>query len=187
MECIKCRKKAGISLRHIGSVCKSCFLKIVEKRVRKELRTKKLIRKNDRILVVDNGSKEFAVGHYLLKNIIKNLPVKIAKIKTNKAILPKTTKKYDKVIIPWSLDDEAEDFLNALFNSKKQTKSSKKAIKLLMNISDEEIGLFAKIKKFKYRKRKKSKIKQMLDMLEKRYPGYKFSLLNSIKALSDEN
>ncbi len=186
MKCIKCRGKAGISLRHIGSVCRTCFLEIIEKRVRKDFRTKKLIRKNDRILMIDNGSKEFAVGGYLLNNIIKNLPVKITKIKTNKTILPKkTTKKYDKIIIPWSLDDECEEFLNMVFNKKKRSKFSKKTIKPLMNVSDEEIELFAKIKGFKYKKRPKSKIKKMLDLLEKRYPGYKFSLLNSTKALSE--
>jgi tRNA(Ile)-lysidine synthase TilS/MesJ len=182
MKCIKCRGKAGISLRHIGSVCRTCFLEIIEKRVRKEFRTKKLIKKNDRILMIDNGSKEFAVGEYLLNNIIKNLPAKIEIKKSSKS-----TKKYDKIIIPWSLDDECEEFLNMVFNKKKQPKFSKKAIKLLMNVSDEEIGLFAKIKGFKHKKRKKSKIKQMLDLLEKRYPGYKFSLLNSTKALSSEN
>lgn len=181
MECIKCRRKAGISLRHMGNLCRSCFLEIVEKRVRKELRTKRLIRKNDLILMVDDGSKEFVVGGYLLKNIIKNLPVKIDIKKSSK-----NTEKYNKIIIPWSLDDEAEEFLDALFNKKKKQKQNKKIIKLLINLSDEEIKLFAKIKGFKYKKRPKSKIKKMLDLLEKRYPGYKFSLLNSTKALSSD-
>ncbi len=140
-----------------------------------------LIRKNDRILMVDDGSKEFVVGKYLLKNIIKNLPVEITVKKS-----AKTAKEYDKIIIPWSLDDEAEEFLGIVFNKKKKQKQNKKIIKLLINLSDEEIELFAKIKGFKYRKKPKSKIKEMLDLLEKRYPGYKFSLLNSIKALSSE-
>ena len=186
MKCIKCGKKPEISLSHIGKLCRPCFLGIIEKRVRKGLRIKKLIRKNDRILVVDNGSKESAVGGYLLKNIIKDLPVKITKIKTSKAITPKTTKRYDKVIIPWSLDDEAEEFLEMLFNKKKKAKPGKKTIKLLKNVSEEEIELFAKIRKFRFRKAKKTKIKQMLDNLEQRYPGYKFSLLKSTEGLSSE-
>jgi tRNA(Ile)-lysidine synthase TilS/MesJ len=182
MGCIKCSKKAEITnLKHIGPACRSCFLKIIEKRVRKGLRTKKLIKKNDRILLIDNGSKEAKAGEFLLKSIIKDLPVKIDAKKAKKI---SSTKKYDKIIMPWSLDDEAEQFLSMVFNKKKHAKYAKKAVKLLKSLSEEEIEQFAKIKRFKYKKKQRSKTKQMLDKLEKRYPGYKFSLLNSIKQLN---
>ena len=76
MKCIKCSGKAEISsLKHIGPACRSCFLKIIEKRVRKELRLNSQIKKNDKILIIDNGTKESAVGEFLLKSIIKDLPV----------------------------------------------------------------------------------------------------------------
>lgn len=185
MKCIKCTKKSEIKLGHIGDTCKSCFLKIAEKRVRKQLRINSQIKKNDKILFINNGSKEFYVGEYLFKKIIKGLPVKITTKKSSKLNI--SAKKHSKIIIPWSLDDEAEQFLNFVFNKKKQSRFSKKTIKLLKCLSEEEIEMFAKIKKFKYKKPKtkqKPKIRQMLDLLEQRYPGYKFSLLNSIKSLS---
>jgi hypothetical protein len=182
MKCTKCSRQARASFRQIGNLCENHFIELIEKRVRKQLRTGKIIKKNDRILFINNESKEYYAGYHLLKSIIKGLPVKI-EIKKSKSLNPKPAKKYDKVIVPWSLDDEAEEFINLLFNKKKPKKFSKKSVKLLHNVSEEEIELFAKIKRFKYRKTKKSKIKQMLDKLENRYPGYKFSLLNSTKQM----
>lgn len=184
MRCMKCPKKSEINLRHMGRLCSSHFLELIEKRARKRLRTKKLIKKNDRILFINNESKEHYVGEFLLKSIIKDLPVKI-EVKKSKTIALNNniTKKYSKIIVPWSLDDEAEEFLNSLFNRKKPKSFSKKSVKLLKNLSEEEIDAFAKIKRFKYKKKPKSKIKKMLDSLEQKYPGYKFSLLNSIAQL----
>ena len=140
-------------MNHIGDLCKSCFIKIIEKRVRKHLRTEKSIKKNDKILIINNNSKEFYVGEYLLKRIIKDLPVKIDIKKSSK---PETLAKYNKIIIPWSLDNEAEIALNINFNKKPKTKESKKTIKLLKCLSEEEIEMFARIKKFKYKKSKQS-------------------------------
>ncbi|MBN2111570.1 hypothetical protein JW707_00570 [Candidatus Woesearchaeota archaeon] len=183
MKCFKCGRQAVASFRQIGSLCENHFLELIEKRVRKDMRTKRLIRKNDRILLINNESKEYHTGYYLLKRIIKDLPVKIETRKTSN--LAASSKKHNKIIIPWSLDDEAEEFLNMVFSKKKPKKFSKKTIKLLKNVTEEEIEIFAKIKKFKCRKQAKPRIKKMLDELEKRYPGYKFSLLNSIKQMKE--
>lgn len=183
MKCRKCKTQAKANFKQTGPLCENHFIEMIEKRVRKELRTKKLIQKNDKILFINNGSKEYFVSNYLLKSIIKNLPVKINAKKSSKLNL--ISAKHNKIIIPWSLDDEAEEFLEFIFNKNKPKKLSKKAIKMLKNVSDEEIELFAKIKRFKYKKTIKSKIKHMLDKLENKYPGYKFSLLNSIKQMKE--
>jgi len=194
MKCIKCNRKSQSNFRHIGPLCRECFLKVIEKRLRKDIRAAKSIQKNDKILLINNESKEYYVGEFLLKSIIKQLPVKIYVKKSKSLKMPqKISKKYDKIIIPWSLDDEAEEFLNNIVgknqNKSKKSAESKKEIRILKNISEEEIEFFAKIKKFKYKSaetktkaaKSRSKTKKMLDELEKRYPGYKFSLLNSIK------
>ena len=76
------------------------------------------------------------------------------------------------------MDDEIEQYLDALFNNKKIKKTL--LIKPLLNISDEEIYYFAKIKKIRGRKKAKTHLGKMLDDLEKRYPGSKFGLLKSI-------
>lgn len=207
MKCIKCSRKSQSNFRHIGPLCRECFLKVIEKRLRKDIRASKAIQKNDKILLINNESKEYYVGEFLLKSIIKQLPVKIDIKKSKSLEIPQNiSKKYGKIIIPWSLDDEAEEFLNEVvgknkIKAKNQNKNkkkikkpteSKKEIRLLKNISEEEIAFFAKIKRFKYKTAKlktkygnpvpsRSKTKKMLDELEKKYPGYKFSLLNSIK------
>jgi len=185
MECIKCSQKSSISMKHLGELCKTCFVEVIEKRVRKELRTKNPLKKNNKIVIINNASKESAVSEYLLKKIIKGLPVDITIKKSSKLNLPsKTVQKYDKIIIPWSLEDEAAEFLELLFNKTPITKFSKKSIKLLKVLSEEEITMYTKIKKLKYNKqskKKKSKVKIILDTLEKKYHGYKFSLLNSTR------
>ncbi|MBD3310184.1 hypothetical protein GF351_03115, partial [Candidatus Woesearchaeota archaeon] len=72
MRCTRCRKnQAKVHIKHLGDLCSRCFSRVIEKRVRKELRLKELIAKDDRILVVDDKSTEYHVSGHLLKNIIK--------------------------------------------------------------------------------------------------------------------
>lgn len=183
MKCIKCCSNAGINLRHLGPLCSRCFAEIIEKRVRKGLRTKKVIRKNDKILVIDDRSMKSAVGKYLLKSIIKGLPVEIDIKKSKKPDI--SSAKHTKIIVPWSLEDECEEFLKIVFEKKNPARFPKKAVKLLKNVSEDEIESFARIKKLKPNKKKKpkSKIREMLDKLEKNYPGYKFSLFKSAERI----
>ena len=172
-ECIKCRRAASVSFRHLGELCRNCFLDVIEKRVRKGLRLSKAIRKNDKILIIDNGSVESAVGRHLLKRIIKGLPVRIICKKANLPMPDSVDKKsyykiYDKIIIPWSLDDEAEEFLEFLFNKKKPLKFGRNAVKLLKPVSEDELAMFAKLNQLKYEKpgkKKPSKIRKMIGSL----------------------
>ncbi|MBS3097189.1 hypothetical protein J4209_00170 [Candidatus Woesearchaeota archaeon] len=173
MLCIKCKKKEPcIRLKHLGPLCNNCFCTIIEKRIRKHIRINKIFKKNDNILVIGD------LCHYLVKKIIKDLPVKI--IKTKKI---KRTKGY-KVVIPWTLDDETNCFLNEIL-SKGKTKARESAyIRLLENITDEEALLFSKLKGISFKPKKKNKdIKSILDQLEERYPETKFSLLKSINQI----
>ncbi len=187
-RCAKCSKPAKVNLKTSGDYCNSCFLKVIEKRVRKDMRLNKWIEKNDKILFVDDNSKEAKVGDYLLKSIIKGLPVKITKRKS-----ASNASKYDKIILPWSLDMEVEEKLGLIFSKipkipkkqqQKKMKEEKKEIRLLRGLLDKEIEIFAKLKKFKCKKGSKSKLQKMVDKLEERYPGCKFSVLNSMKLLN---
>ena len=160
MKCVKCSKQAKIDLKHLGgSLCPACFAEVIEKRVRKSLREHDWLKPADKILVIDDGTLKSKAGIHIIKSIFK------------------LSKGCTKVIIPWNLDDEIGQYLDALMNNKKIPKT--KHIKFLINISDEEIDYFAKIKKIKGKKRAKTKLGKMLDNLEKRYPGSKFGLLKS--------
>ncbi|MBD3303575.1 hypothetical protein GF343_00355 [Candidatus Woesearchaeota archaeon] len=179
MKCIKCSKTAKIGLKHLGgSLCPSCFAEVIEKRVRKSLRDNKWLKPADRIIYIDDGTLQSKAGIHLINAIFKNQPFNICFKKGLIKSAARLSKGYDKVLIPWNMDDEVVQFLDALFNAKKVPK--KRHIKFLINISDEEIAFFAKIKKIKGTQKAKTRLGKMLDDLEKRYPGSKFGLLRSI-------
>ena len=179
MQCIKCSKPAKIDMKHLGgSLCPNCFAEVIEKRVRKSLREHDWIKPSDKIVLIDDGTLKSKVSICLLESIFKNQPFKIDFKKGTIQSAPELSKGYDKVIIPWNMDDTVEQFLDALLNNKKVLKT--RCIKLLINVSDEEITLFAKIKKIKGKKRAKTRLGKMIDELEKRYPGSKFGLLKAI-------
>jgi tRNA(Ile)-lysidine synthase TilS/MesJ len=188
MKCVKCKKNAAIHLPNLHT-CEMCFLRIIEKRVRKEIRTKSLIKKNDKILLIDDNSAESKVSFYLLKHIIKGLPV-IIKVRKMKYTLGQEVKGFDKVIIPWSADKEGDYFLSNVFENKKMNYlghyRNKKItyVKLLLHVLKKETEIFAKIKKFHYKIFTERTIaSEMLDKLENEYPEVKFSLLRSTEYL----
>lgn len=179
MDCVKCTKPAKISLKHLGgSLCASCFAEVIEKRVRKSLREHKWIKPKEKVLVIDDGTLKSKTGIYILKSVFSGLPFNMDYKKCSISSAGRLSKGYCKVVIPWSLDDEAEQFLDSLFNCRKIPETDQ--IKLLINISEKEIDFFAKIKKISGRRNPKTKLGRMLDELEKRYPGSKFGLLKAV-------
>ncbi|MDO8740965.1 MAG: hypothetical protein Q7J54_05340 [Candidatus Woesearchaeota archaeon] len=186
MKCISCNKPATIILKHLQPYCCACFCRMIEKRVRKFVRINKIFKKGDNICIVDDSSHDFLNTQFLLKSIIKGLPVKIEVLKIrigNRWDFLKDKKiiklsKNSKIIIPWTMDDEDSLFLKNVFNSKISIKSH--FIKLLINITDDESAAFAKCRGFKVSKKgNKNNIKNLLNEIENKYPGSKFGLLKS--------
>ena len=179
MKCKSCNNKTSkIHLTYPPhELCEECFLRIIEKRVRKHVRINKLFKKNDKITIINDESKEAQVNKYLLKSIIKNMPVTITEKKTTKGI------KAGKIIIPWNLDDEINQYLEEVINNYK-TNENKKIIKLLKPILNSEVETFAKIKGFKYKKISHQKENKFIKGLEEKHPGTKFSLLKSSEILN---
>ena len=204
MLCQKCKKAKGeIKLPYLGlRLCKTCFCKLIERRVKKEIRSKNLINEKEKILLLDNNSKEARISEHIL-NTTYNNRLNLIKVKVNNfklGSLNKKTKeiikknKIKQVIIPWNLDDEIIYFTENLFNKGnfkflgnfKQNKIFH--IKLLRNVLESECLLFAKCRKFKFKEKpKKDKqrkdIKKMLDKIDKKHAETKFSLLKSIGQL----
>ena len=204
MLCQKCKKANGeIKLPYLSlKLCKACFCKLIEKRVKKEIRSKKLINEKEKILLLDNNSKESRISEHIIRaaynNRIDLLKVKVNALKIGplsektKEIIKKNRIK--QVIIPWNLDDEIIYFTENLFKRGDFkflghfTQDEIFYIKLLRNVLESECLLFAKCKKFKFKKRiKKDKhrreIKNMLDKINKKHSETKFSLLKSIDNL----
>lgn len=181
MKCVKCSKKVVFNdLR----LCRACFLNIVERRVRKEFRLKKLIRKHDSLLILDDNSYDAKNLIYLVKKIIGKMPVSLKIIKGK--YKPGTKIRFKgKVIVPWNLDDEVSLFLKYFFENKKikYVGHYDNIIKPLMVITADESKEFAKLMKFKFKDKKKDEINEFLDKMEKKYPGTKFGIKKSIEQI----
>ncbi len=169
MKCYKCNNKAKVNIPHLKPLCENCFTRIIEKRIRKNIRINKLIKKNDKLLIKDSLSL------YFIKKIIKS-PIKIVK-KNGKNV---------KEVIQWSLDDECNLFLFKFFKPNFNIKNNNKIIKLFKTVTDEELIEFSKIKHIKYRTlNKHNNIENLLNNLNKKYPEIKFSLLKCIENIKE--
>jgi len=165
MKCHICSKGARIKEFENRYICDRCFSRKIEKRVRKLIRIEKLFSRGDKIVVKDPICK------FLLENILKDLQVKFVS--------------KGKVVIPNSLDDELVEFLNSMFYNKKVKKLSKKYVKILKVVKDDELKEFARINKLKFKPlRKDKKIMHLLDVLDLKYPNAKFNLFKNIKMLN---
>ena len=168
MKCYLCRKKAAIKKQKNRFICNKCFCWLFEKRIRKQTRLDKSFNAEDRIFVVGDVAK------HLVKSITKNMDVKFV------------SKNYDKKVIEWTLDDELNQFVKEMFQGKKHEKEDKKHIKILKNVIDEEVKLFAKIKELKFKPNKKDKtIQKFLDSVQARFPNAKYNLLRNISELRE--
>ena len=165
MKCYLCGKKSARKQQKGRAICDKCFCKLLEKRIRKYSRIGKFFRKNDRILVKGDVNK------YFIESM--NLPVKFVK------------KGYAKIVVQWTLDDSVNEFMKGLFDGKKAKKVSKKEIRLLECATDQEIALFAKLKKLKFKANNKDKeVQKFLEQVDAKHTGAKFGLFRNIQELS---
>ena len=164
-----------VHISHLGELSPNAFLKAIEKRVRREVRTKYPFSKGDNILIIDDSTNNAFVAQDLLKNILQTMPVKTT-VKQQASPFPeeKDMENFNKIIIPWNADDELQNFLGELFEKKQDT--SPKGIKLIECLLKSEVDAYAQIKGFQGKQQTSNKT---LENLEKRFPGGKFALLKS--------
>lgn len=72
-----CEKKPVITLYSGDKLCRDCFIRYFERKIRKTIRANKLIDKKEKLLVAVSGGKDSTVALYLLNNIIKNRNISI--------------------------------------------------------------------------------------------------------------
>lgn len=188
IKCKKCNKEAVVVLPHLWPLCKKHYCETIGSRIRKNVRINYSFDSSDRILTTD------ALSDYLIKDILKDMPVKIFSKKISlKRILQKDKKitefikknRINKVVIPWTADDEDCSFLEAVFYKKK--KQNLPYVKLLLNTTDREIEFFARLNKIKWKRNKKDKkVSKFIDEMEKLYPQTKFSLLKSALKINEK-
>jgi hypothetical protein len=143
---------------------KEKFLEMIEKRIRKDLRTNKYLKPKEEVYLLNDGTKEYKTAKFFLKRIFG----KYLKLKETKRMLKK------KIIIPTNLDREVKEKLEAFIKGK-PLKRGKKEIRILHNVLEEEINHI-------YRGKKEPK-NPLIEQLEQKYPGIKFSLLRGLETL----
>ena len=163
-KCEKCTHKAEFRLVDKW-YCSRCFTELVEQKIRHNLRRYD-IKKDSIILATD----ELCVQ--VLKKVI-NMPVRIVSGK----------QKADYIALPWTLDDENEEFLKT-FLEKKSLKEDKRIIRLFYSLSKDDVKAYCRLKKIEYHP-KKSEINEILDRFDRKYPGTKTSILRSGETLSN--
>ncbi|RJQ18134.1 hypothetical protein C4573_00230 [Candidatus Woesearchaeota archaeon] len=150
----------------------SQFMDIIEKRVRKEIRKYGYFKAKEKVYVLDDGSKEFAVSVSMLKGIFKDVLT----------LLPVKKLNAKKIIIPWNLEREITEKFSCFLEHKKFPKRKKNHIYLLKCVLDEELEVYAKLKKLSYTP-KKEPCHQIIEEMQKQHPETKFSLYRSFEQL----
>ena len=177
MQCIRCSKETETVLEQ-EKLCKQCFFENIEHRARKTLKQFSLT-KGNKILIIADGTKESIVSDYIFRKITAQIPLIIHTKKKDALQLETEQKNYTAVVVPWDLDDETASFIDTMINNKEIEKT--KTIKLLQNIYDKEIKLYADLNNFTYAEQEKTKIHKALEALEKGHPGTELAMLNAIK------
>jgi len=177
------KNKAIVHFTYSQDLCRKCFLRLIEARVRKYSRLSKLFRRDDHILTID------PLTHFLVKRIVAELPLEIYYKNMKITDLETTTaKKYignnniNKIIIPWTIDDECSLFLEKLFAGKRAI--SQKYYSLLLTMTDEEALLFARFNNLRFVSLQKNRdFLGIVNAMQEKYPETKFSLMKSIKEM----
>ncbi|PIN80680.1 hypothetical protein COV11_03530 [Candidatus Woesearchaeota archaeon CG10_big_fil_rev_8_21_14_0_10_30_7] len=164
--CQKCKQEKELFSKKL---CSSCLLIVLEKRIKKSVKEQGGLKREEKIRLLINDSVESKVTEYFLEKIYSNLKLKI-NIENDE---------YDKTILPFSSEKIIDAFLKTIFNN--ELFKQKKQIIFLESLTMEELKDVAEIKKLN------GTIKnyELLDKIEKDYPGSKHSLLKSIKILEN--
>jgi len=165
MKCSSCKNKAAVRIKPLYPLCKSCFCRVITKRIRKDARINKWFKKGDKIYA------DTPLLQHLINKIIPNLPKKIVKTKniTNKIIISSTT------------DDIIAASLDNIFHNKKIKLGDKKEIPLLRSITDEEVATYARFQKIPFKPKQKNKdLLNFINIIQEKHAETKSSLVKSI-------
>ena len=136
-----------------------------------------MINKEDVVGYKEKNDVKNAVLKYILKMLSEKSGIKITRLPDKKAT---------KIASDSSIDSEAAGIMTEIIKGKADFRKEKpgegKTIKPLYLFLDEEILLYAKIKKLKFKNQKvrKTKIMSFLNESEKKHPELKRAVVNSL-------
>lgn len=179
--CKLCETNPVYEFTNQRKLCARCFVNYFQKKFLYTLGKFNMIKQGDVIGYKKSNDFKGVVLEYLLN---------FASRKYNFTLV-KLPKKADKIAVDSSLDSESENIVNTLIKGnslklKKNLPVEGKIIKPLYLFLDEEILLYARIKKLGFSRDvlgKKNKIENFLDEFEKKHPEVKRAVVNSLLEL----
>ena len=162
----------------MGPYCKSCFCTTIEKRVRKDLRIKFHLKAHEKLVVLNDQSKEEMVSEYIVKSIAKSIPLNITV--QEQSNIPEDTR----IIIPTSATKVAANFLKHMMLKNNLDKPGKNQIPLLESLNEDEIHTFAQFKNLPFKVIKSNdKFEELVKSIEEQYHSSTFGIVKSKKTL----
>lgn len=176
--CQLCSSKPVYEFTNQRKLCARCFVNYFVKKFLYTLRKFEMINQEDVV--------GYSAGNSLKKVVLKHL-LFLAKDKYHFELVKLPSKKAKKFAIDSSLDSESQEIVDTLLHKiseslKKSLPVEMKIIKPIYLFLDEEILLYAKIKKLKFKqeKNKKDKIEIFLKRTEEKHPEVKRAIVNSL-------
>ena len=174
--CKLCEIKPVYEFTNQRKLCARCFINYFQKKVLYIIRKFEMIKNNDLIAYENKGDFRGVVLEDVLKMFSEKANIKLIKRDNSKA----------KKAIPATINTESDKIVHELIkgnvkNLRKLAPIQGKIIKPLYLFLDEEVLLYAKLKKLKFKKKteKKDKISGFVDGLEQKHPEIKRAIINS--------
>lgn len=155
-----------------GAYCRRCLARVLEKRIRKEVRQDDILSPSFRIICADD------VSEYLVKSLYNDAKLHLSRVKEIPVRIPEGSI----FLIKWSMDDEITDFLSSQMHGKKRRRMRKRTYSVLKSLTDEEIGKFSEYYRLRFIKNRKDRhVHALIEGMQEKYPETKYALYKSSK------
>jgi len=197
--CKQCESKPVYEFTNKRKLCSRCFINWFEKKFFYIIRKFRLIRHGDIVGYKVGSDFRVVVLEELLKKFSKKAMIEVVKENTEnrKFSVSQTSriqevrdnKKATKIAIASTIDSEADEIIHELIRGNANLKrvapiqkiKGEIFIKPLYLFLDQEVLLYAKIKRLKFKEKTedKDKISKFINILEEKHPEVKRAVVNS--------
>lgn len=181
MRCIRCKKDADVILPHL-SACNSCFCRIIEKRIRKQMRVNELFSKGETVHILDDQSAASAIISSLLPEVLSYKRIEFI-------ICEKIPNNAAKAVLPWTLDDELNSALKSIFLGDEMIYPAKRfdpaiqTVMPLISVTREEIERYADINGLKFTETEDTEPLLSFRGMFRQHPEIPFNFFKNIQRL----
>jgi len=166
--CNQCNSNPVYEFTNKRKLCKTCYVHWFEKKFLYTIRRFNLIKKGDLISYKKSKNLREVVLEHLLKMYSQKGIIKLSSTKSKKFANSDTA------------DVESEKIVNAIIKKNILNLKKENSFKPLILFLDKEVLLYAKLKNLKFKQEKrKNKINEFVDELEKKHPEIKQAIVKS--------